>query len=156
MVQAHYTAVHRKIRAVAQASDRDCAIEKSLDGLENAIDDEILPDGNLTTVTGEHTPLSPSTYFNDNREKTAYKTGTPEADADLTEALQHTREDESTFVYTIDDRDGLTASPISSEQAHTQLVETLETKTETHWVVTFDLRYDFDATPHKPHEILDT
>lgn len=147
--------MHRKIRAVVRAPDLETAISKSVTGLENAMKDEILAEGSLQTLTGEHTALSPSTYFNDDREKAAYKTGTSEGEDDLNEALQHTLEHGNTFIYSIDNRDGLTASPISSEQAHSQLVEALKTKTDTHWVVTFDLRYDFDATPHKPHEILD-
>ena len=148
--------VHRKIRAVVPADSLDEAIKKSTTGLENAMDNEILANGVLSTLTGEHTLFSPSTYFKTDKSSAGYPVVTEDGEEMLDEAIKFTIEKTNCFLYTIDRRsDSLTATPISTKRATEQLRANMTDGTGDTWIVTFDLRYDFDANPHKPYEILD-
>ena len=148
--------MHRKIRSVVTAESLERAVEKSKDGLQNAMNDQILADGTLSTLKGEYTPFSPSSYFSTDRDKAGYPVGTEEGEKILNEASRFTINRTNCFLYTIDRRDDeLTATPVSTQKAVDYLESNLDRHDGTVWVVTFDLRYDFDANPHKSYEILD-
>lgn len=151
--------MHRKIRAVVRAGGLDVAIETAVEGLEAAMDKGVLANGTLQTLVGDHAandPFGPSSYFDDDREQAGYRIGSAAARQEFDDAVQDMARHNSTFVYSIDDRPaGRTATPLPSDAAIDRLRTTLQSKSATHWIVTFDLRYDYDATPHKPYEILD-
>lgn len=145
--------MHRKIQTLVSAKSLDHAITKSISELESGMEENILADGNITTLVGEHTPLSPTTYFNDNFEKAGYTLKSKEAEEKISESIKHTIDNHSTFVYHVDDKRGVI--PIPQEDEIKNTVERLRTYPEEYWIVTFDLRYDFDATPYKTNEIVE-
>lgn len=145
--------MHRKIRVIVAASSVKQAVEKSINGLENGMDNDILADGSLTTLVGDYTPLSPTTYFTYRFSKPAYPLHEPEAVTNINETIDHTKEYQKTFCFYVDDDRGVIPLPTCS--AITETIGRLNDADSEYWVSTFDLRYDFDATPHKPHEILE-
>lgn len=147
--------MHRKIRAVVRASDSKEAIKMSVTGLENAMDDDVLANGTVATLAGDHTLFSPSTYFATSRDKTGHRISSQQGKNDLAEAIQFTEQKPNCYLYEIERRDAPFANPIPDKHVATQMKQQLETKTDAYWIVTFDLRYDYDANPHKPYEILD-
>lgn len=119
------------------------------------MDEGTVAEGNLQTLVGEYTPLSPSTYFStENRDQAGYRADTDRGRTELRRALDHTFEHHSPFIFSIDERETLTATPLTTQTAYESLLDSLDASAQPHWVVTFDLRYDYDATPNKPHEIL--
>lgn len=155
MVKTTNLRVHRKIRAVVCATDADEAIDSCIIGLNNAMDDEMIADGTVTTLVGDHTWLSPSTYFETEQQNAGQKLTSQQGQDDLQEAVQFNHEKTNCFLYEIEDANRIRANPIPTERAEQDLRRQINRKDKTHWIVTFDLRYDFDANPHKPYEILE-
>lgn len=147
--------VHRKIRAVVRASDSEEAIDACVTGLENAMEENILATGTVSTLVGNHTMFSPSTYFPPNRQEAGHTITSRQGRDDLEQAIHFTKQKSNCFLYEIETMDTPRANPIPTENAATEMKQQIKNKDEPHWIVTFDLRYDYDANPYKSYEVLD-